>query len=325
MNNDSPELKPRAFKDRNAAEAYLSHVAPSVKNVAFSRHVDDYQFDYAGGTIGSCSLHRGEHTGMSFDIEESGEFHLLLPIKASVAFDVGNVTIEAAQQRSALLITPESKGRVHTSAPCAGISLFASASAIAEQAEKIVEPGTRIVLDRVTARSVSVSDPAIEALTRNTVAVFHEMMTLGRSGLTSVARANFDDLLLGLFAASVSNRVRAELLSTKGANDTIVRRAQEFIRAHHANAIRLSDLARTLGVGLRGLQIAFQRQLGCSPREYLMRCRLEASREALLSAKDDAKVSAIALEAGFADLAHFSRTYRNAYGELPSETLKRRK
>ena len=63
---------------------------------------------------------------------------------------------------------------------------------------------------------------------------------------------------------------------------------------------------------------------GCSPRDYLIACRLELARTRLLAGGEGHTVTRIALDCGFTDMAVFARKYRVHFGERPSETLRRR-
>jgi AraC-like DNA-binding protein len=53
-----------------------------------------------------------------------------------------------------------------------------------------------------------------------------------------------------------------------------------------------------------------------TPHQYLLRLRL--ARAAKLLAEEDISVTDVALEAGFADLSNFVRTFRRAAGVSPS-------
>ena len=75
---------------------------------------------------------------------------------------------------------------------------------------------------------------------------------------------------------------------------------------------------------LSALQMAFSKDVGYSPRDYLMQCRLDLARARLQSAATGERISDIAFDCGFTDLGFFARRYRDAYGELPSATMKNR-
>lgn len=102
-----------------------------------------------------------------------------------------------------------------------------------------------------------------------------------------------------------------------------VRRACEYMEVHLTEPITLTQLEQASGVQARALQLAFQRQLGCTPLEWLRARRLELARVRLLSAPPAATVAATALACGFTKVSDFSRWYAARYGEKPSTTLAR--
>ena len=86
-----------------------------------------------------------------------------------------------------------------------------------------------------------------------------------------------------------------------------------------------ATLARAAHVSERTLYEGFQREFGLAPLTYVRRFRLERAREALIaSAPDDgATVAEVAASHGFGHLGRFAASYRERYGESPSETLRR--
>jgi AraC-like DNA-binding protein len=103
-----------------------------------------------------------------------------------------------------------------------------------------------------------------------------------------------------------------------------VRQAEEMMRSLSGEALSMLEVARACGVSLRSLQLAFKEvHDGLSPRDILIRIRLERARRLLLSESQD--VTTVAMECGFLHLGRFARAYKTAYGERPSETLLRRR
>ena len=75
----------------------------------------------------------------------------------------------------------------------------------------------------------------------------------------------------------------------------------------------------------RVLEYAFKETLGLTPVAYLTRLRLHRVRQVLLAASQQSNtVSAVALDWGFWHFGEFSRAYRDCFGELPSDTLRRK-
>jgi AraC-like DNA-binding protein len=63
----------------------------------------------------------------------------------------------------------------------------------------------------------------------------------------------------------------------------------------------------------------FKQETGTTFRKYLLHCKLIKSLKAI---HDNDNLSTAAYEGGFADPAHFTRTYTNAFGINPSKTVK---
>ncbi len=91
-----------------------------------------------------------------------------------------------------------------------------------------------------------------------------------------------------------------------------------------AAALRLQTTCRRLGISPRALHTAFVTVHGVSPGRYLRDRRLALVREVLRAAPERrSAVKRAALAIGFRHLGHFSRAYRDLFGELPSETIAR--
>lgn len=105
----------------------------------------------------------------------------------------------------------------------------------------------------------------------------------------------------------------------------VVKRAEDYALSHTHAHVHVGDLCRAASVSERALQYAFKQIIGVTPVAYLIRLRLHRVRQALLAAgRGSTTVSAVALDWGFWHLGEFSRAYKECFGELPSDTLRRR-
>jgi transcriptional regulator GlxA family with amidase domain len=78
-------------------------------------------------------------------------------------------------------------------------------------------------------------------------------------------------------------------------------------------------------MSVRGLHAAFQRELGVSPMAHLRRLRLDHARAELLhGSARTMQISDVAMRWGLFHPSRFARQYQDRFGELPSETLRRR-
>jgi AraC-like DNA-binding protein len=112
---------------------------------------------------------------------------------------------------------------------------------------------------------------------------------------------------------------------TRQAQSRIVRIAEDHALSQTGTNLYVTELCRVTGVSERTLEYAFKEITGLTPMAYLLRLRLHRVREALLAATPEStKVSAEALNWGFWHFGEFSRAYKDCFGELPSETLRRK-
>jgi AraC family ethanolamine operon transcriptional activator len=112
---------------------------------------------------------------------------------------------------------------------------------------------------------------------------------------------------------------------TRQAHSFVVKLAEDYALSHPDDHLYVSDLCRVAAVSERTLEYAFKEVMGLTPMTYLVRLRLHRVRQALLAASQGSTtVSAEALEWGFWHFGEFSRAYKECFGELPSDTLRRK-
>ena len=112
---------------------------------------------------------------------------------------------------------------------------------------------------------------------------------------------------------------------TRQAHSLIVKIAEDYALSHTDDHLYVSDLCRVAAVSERTLECAFNEVMGLTPMTYLIRLRLHRVRRALLAAtQGSTTVSAEALNWGFWHFGEFSRAYKQCFGELPSDTLRRK-
>jgi AraC-like DNA-binding protein len=105
----------------------------------------------------------------------------------------------------------------------------------------------------------------------------------------------------------------------------VVKAAEDYALSHADERVYVTDLCRAAAVSERALEYAFKEVMGSTPVAYLIRLRLHRVRQALLLATHGTTtVSAVALDWGFWHFGEFSRAYKDCFGELPSDTLRRR-
>jgi AraC-like DNA-binding protein len=102
-----------------------------------------------------------------------------------------------------------------------------------------------------------------------------------------------------------------------------VRTVEEYIEANWDKPIDVVAMAAVARVSARSLFRQFKKDRGYSPADFAKRIRLNHARELLEQSNWNSSVTQIALKCGFQNPGHFARDFRLAFGELPSEALKR--
>jgi len=92
-------------------------------------------------------------------------------------------------------------------------------------------------------------------------------------------------------------------------------RCVAYLNAHAAGALTLIDVARVADVHPMHLAKLFRKRFGYSMGEYVRRLRITWACDQL--SRDAGTISSIAADAGFADHAHFTRTFRRITGSTP--------
>jgi AraC-like DNA-binding protein len=103
-----------------------------------------------------------------------------------------------------------------------------------------------------------------------------------------------------------------------------IRRAIAFIDGHSSGPLTVQDVTEAIGIGLRSLQEGFRRHKQVSPHDYIKRARLNGVRVELLDPHSSRSIEAIARHWGFVNRGHFALDYRQAFGEQPSQTRRKR-
>ncbi|NTH16750.1 AraC family transcriptional regulator [Agrobacterium rhizogenes] len=139
-----------------------------------------------------------------------------------------------------------------------------------------------------------------------------------------LALTNLCETLICLILETIPHRFSEELLDpVAGATPRHVAIAIDFMHAHLAHPILLDDVTTAANVSERTLQEGFKRFKKTTPMAYLQRLRLQAAHGEFLEQGSKLTIAGVALKWGFVHLGRFSAAYRAAYGEYPSETVRR--
>lgn len=97
----------------------------------------------------------------------------------------------------------------------------------------------------------------------------------------------------------------------------VLRRLRDHIDANIEQRISVEALARLANLSVCYFVRAFKQSVGVTPHDYLIRRRVERTKELL--ADTNLSLSEIALAAGFADQSHCARRFRQHVGMSPRD------
>ncbi len=108
-------------------------------------------------------------------------------------------------------------------------------------------------------------------------------------------------------------------LETHGARGGLpawqARRVFAHVEANLCRRIPIRELARLLNLSASHFCRAFKCTFGVSPRDYVLRRRIEVAQGLMLATSEP--LSSIAVRCGMCDQPHFTRSFRRLVGETP--------
>lgn len=115
----------------------------------------------------------------------------------------------------------------------------------------------------------------------------------------------------------------ARRLGTAASYQETVEQVEAYMRANIAAPMRVSTLCQIVGLSERGLREAFYRVHGISPKQWMLAERLQSARRTLTNrGVAPISVTGVATRFGFYELGRFAASYKEAFGETPSVTLR---
>ncbi|SEN17536.1 AraC-type DNA-binding protein [Pseudomonas sp. ok272] len=93
-------------------------------------------------------------------------------------------------------------------------------------------------------------------------------------------------------------------------------RAADYIRDHCTQAVKLEEICAAADLSPSYLIRAFKQHYGMTPHAYLVNRRIQFAREQLRQGR---LIADVALEAGFADQAHFQRAFKQHLAATPGQ------
>lgn len=140
--------------------------------------------------------------------------------------------------------------------------------------------------------------------------------TLNGQFLSLINRQNsFDEV--SMLLQDVVESFMGATFSKIDKGDPHIRLALQYVSTHYAQPLTVPAVAREVGLSANYFATLFREKVGESFHAYLMRVRVEESKQLLLSTSDSLTDIAIAL--GFTDQSYFCRVFKKLVGMTPGQ------
>ena len=138
-------------------------------------------------------------------------------------------------------------------------------------------------------------------------------------------RKEIEEEILTNLVVATSDAGPSNQMVTGPSRKSVVDKAKAYVLEHHEDPVTVIDLCKVLQISRRTLQYSFESVLDINPVTYLRAIRLNRVRRALKvgSGVTSMTVADIAARWGFWHLSRFACNYKQMFGELPSETLRK--
>jgi AraC-like DNA-binding protein len=255
--------------------------------------------------------------------EEARQIHVNTPLAGTAVSRVGRSEPLATTTGSAAVFPEGAPATIEWSSDAVQLCVMVPSSRLETELEELVGHGVRMPLQL----------PFHMSLTTAEGRVWHSMVSLVGRELASegrllthpsagrqLERTLLDALLLGHAHRYIEEIDRPATPAAPAA----IARAVELLHDRPAEPWSSTVLARAVHVSVRSLQAGFHAHVGRPPMTYLRDVRLRGIHGELVRVVPGATtVESVAYRWGMMHMGRFAAAYRQAFGESPSQTLKR--
>ena len=97
--------------------------------------------------------------------------------------------------------------------------------------------------------------------------------------------------------------------------DEVIIEAQEWLRQHSGESVKLQQLAAQLDLSMRSFNRRFKQATGITAGDYLQRQRLDNAKELLRTS--NLSISEVAAQSGYQDSSYFCNRFKRVMGQTP--------
>ncbi|MET2831188.1 GlxA family transcriptional regulator [Mesorhizobium shangrilense] len=163
-------------------------------------------------------------------------------------------------------------------------------------------------------KSVFVADEKFITASGGTAAADLMLHLIGRDHGRDLAAAVADQMVYNAVREGSATQ-KVSIRSRYGLRNSRLAEAIRIMEDHVESPLSSAELARRLGVSTRQLERLFERYMNTSPKKYIMDLRLHRARNLIVQSEQ--ALTDIAMACGFVSTSHFSKVYREHFGNTP--------
>jgi AraC-like DNA-binding protein len=280
--------------------------------------------DVAGVRLGALTASRLTYgRPVRLRTVDAEDFHVNIPLRGRAASRSGTGEPVTTGPGEGLVFSPGAPAEIAWSPDCEQLCLMISRARLEAELEQLLGQSLRRPLafdfaadlkNPLGRRWRTVLNLLVDELGHPTDVARYPLMGRHLEGL----------VLGGLLLAQPHNHSDAATRCRPVGLAAAIRHAVELMEERPSEPWTTVRLAAEVHLSARALQEGFRRDLGTPPMTYLRQIRLRRANEALKTADRYATtVRGVAIRLGILHMSRFAATYREAFGEAPSDTLNR--
>ncbi|MGG5890537.1 AraC family transcriptional regulator [Falsiroseomonas sp. HC035] len=321
--NDPAELDGRSRVSNRLAgsgRAYRYQLRDrSLWRMRFNEPIFSLATRSAGAIVAS---HGGSRFATEVSIEGDGDFFCFATLLHGDVTLIGQGQAATGTASRGLVFRPGQDTRLVTSDDSLRTNVFIKVAEVEQALEHMLDARLRKPLE--FRPSLAWSDGLAGSLKFQLDLVMREFERPDGIADNVVALASTTDLLVALILRGAPHSHSEHLhLGADGAAPAYVQRAEEFMRVHGAEPLRIPDIAAAAGCSVRTLGAVFKRFRGRTPLAALHAIRLEQVHAELCRDAADTQVGAVARRYGFTNASRFASAFRRRFGETPLDAMRR--